>query len=128
MALHVCTGALLQCSFGLLPAVFTATPRPVLTAARPAGTVLDHLPLVHIPSFGLCRCAGNPSVAAATAAALGVLTPMPCLPATPLPWLPGAVTVLLEGQPALDDVCTLACVWGGEIRVLQAGQFTHQIP
>src|SRR5579862_851961 len=70
----------------------------------------------------------NPSVAAATAAALGVLTPMPCIPVTTSPWVPGAPTVILGGNPTLDNTCTLMCMWAGVIQVVSPGEFTVNVP
>jgi uncharacterized Zn-binding protein involved in type VI secretion len=67
-------------------------------------------------------------VAAATAAALGVLTPMPCIPATAAPWVPGAPTVLIAGLPALDNSCKLMCNWAGVIQVVSPGETTVMIP
>jgi len=125
---QVCTGALMKCSFGMAPSVFNATPRPVMTSFKPAGTIMDHAPIVNVPPFGMCTCPANPSVAAATAAAMGVLTPMPCVPVLPAPWVTGAPTVLITNFPALDDVATLMCTWGGVIKFNFAGQSTHQIP
>jgi hypothetical protein len=63
----------------------------------------------------------------ATAAAAGVLTPMPCVPVTPAPWTPGAAMVQLGGMPALHDGCTLQCVWGGVISVVTPGQVVVDI-
>ncbi len=63
-------------------------------------------------------------VAAATAAAMGVLTPMPCIPVTPAPWTPGIPAVLIGGQPALDNSSKLTCVYGGVISIQIPGQFT----
>lgn len=66
---------------------------------------------------------------AATAAALGVFTPMPCVPVTPAPWIPGgAPTVLMGVAPALDAQGTLICAWGGVIKVAQPGQVTTFVP
>jgi hypothetical protein len=76
----------------------------------------------------MCLSPSNPTVAAATAAALGVLTPMPCVPVLPAPWVPGAPTVLITNIPALDNNCKLTCAWGGLISFSTPGQFTHQIP
>ncbi|MGZ5277038.1 MAG: DUF4280 domain-containing protein, partial [Caldimonas sp.] len=90
--------------------------------------IMDNVPMVNIMPFGMCTSPSNPTVAAATAAALGVLTPMPCIPATTAPWAPGAATVLLANMPALDDTSTLMCMWGGVIKVNFAGQATEQIP
>lgn len=128
MPIQLCTGALLTCPFGAAPASFLATPRPVLTCGRPAGVITDHQPLLHILPFGLCSAPANPAVIAATAAALGVPTPAPCVPATATPWLPGAISVLIGGVPALNDTSTLACAWGGVITVAFPGQITHLMP
>jgi hypothetical protein len=128
MPKQVCTGAQLQCTFGTAPSVFNATPRPVITSNMPAGTIMDHVPMMNVMPFAMCTTVTNPAVAAATAAALGVLTPMPCVPVTPAPWVPGAVNVLITNQPALDNTCKLTCTWGGVISVVMPGQFTHDSP
>ena len=128
MPKQVCTGAKLLCPFGSSTSMFNATPRPVLTSNMPAGTIMDHVPLVNIMPFGVCYSLANPTVSAATTAALGVLTPMPCVPATPSPWVPGAINVLISNQPALDNTSKLACLWSGVIMVVTPGQTTHDIP
>ena len=70
----------------------------VLTESKPAANINDHIPMVNILPFGMCQSLANPMVAAATAAALGVLTPMPCIPVTPAPWVPGSPTDLVAGH------------------------------
>ena len=70
----------------------------------------------------------NPVVASATAAKLGVFTPMPCIPATVAPWTPGVPTVLIGGMPAVDNNCTVMCMWAGIIQVVAPGQATVEIP
>ncbi|WP_348756551.1 DUF4280 domain-containing protein [uncultured Aquincola sp.] len=125
---QTCTGGLLKCSFGMAPSTFVATPRPILTSNMAAGNIMDHVPMSNIMPFGMCQSLANPTVASATAAALGVLTPMPCVPNTPTPWAPGVPTVLLDQMPALDQNCKLMCLWGGVIEFTQPGQMTHQIP
>ncbi|MFT3721518.1 DUF4280 domain-containing protein [Pseudorhodoferax sp.] len=126
---HVCNGATLGCSFGLAPGTLAVLPlRRMLTRSQPAATVMDHQPLVNVMPFGACTTPSNPAVAAATAAALGVLTPMPCMPVTPAPWVPGTATVLEGGVPVLNSTSTLQCVWGGTIRVLAPGQMTELVP
>jgi hypothetical protein len=125
---QVVTGALLQCSFGVAPSSFVATPKMIMSSFMDAGNIMDHKPMVNILPFGMCTSPANPQVAAATAAALGVLTPMPCIPNTVAPWIAGAPTVLNKMMPALDDISTLMCMWGGVIKVNFAGQVTHQIP
>ena len=67
-------------------------------------------------------------MAPATAAALGVLTPMPCIPNTPAPWVPGSPTVILEKFPALNETSKLMCVWAGVISITFPGQVTDFIP
>ena len=128
MAMQVCMGALMQCSQGVAPSSLVPTPKTVMTSNMIAANILDHIPIVNIPPFGMCRSPANPMVAAATAAALGVLTPMPCIPATPAPWMPGAPTVLVCGAPALNNTSKLMCMWAGTISINMAGQVTHLIP
>jgi hypothetical protein len=76
----------------------------------------------------MCSSLSNPTVAAATTAALGVLTPMPCVPVTPAPWVPGAPTVLLGNFPTLDNASKLMCTWAGVITFADAGQMTVDVP
>ena len=128
MPMQVCTGAMMNCTFGMAPSTFNATPKMVMTSQMQAGIIMDHVPMMNVPPFGMCNSPSNPQVAAATAAALGVLTPMPCIPVLPAPWVPGAPTVLITNQPALDNTCKLNCAWGGVISFATPGQFTHQIP
>lgn len=129
MPKHVCMGAMLQCTFGVAPSSLMVLPvNKVMTSYVPAANIMDNKPMVNIMPFGMCTSPSNPTVAAATAAALGVLTPMPCVPLTVAPWAPGAATVLLANMPALDDVSKLNCTWGGVISVSMPGQMTEDIP
>jgi hypothetical protein len=126
---QVCMGAMLKCSMGLAPSSLVVLPvNRVMTSNVPAANIMDNKPMVNIMPFGMCPSPANPTVAAATAAALGVLTPMPCVPNTPAPWAPGAPTVLIANQPALDDTSKLMCIWAGVIEVTYAGQAPHQSP
>jgi hypothetical protein len=129
MPQHVCNGATLTCSFGLAPGSLVVLPvERVLTSSQPAATIMDHQPLVNIMPFGMCASPANPQVIAATAAALGVLTPQPCIPMTMAPWVPGAPTVLTGNKPSLDNTCQCMCLWGGMVQVAVPGQFTEIIP
>ena len=83
---------------------------------------MDFTPMVNIMPFGMCNTPSNPTVAAATAAAMGVLTPMPCIPAITTPWMPGNPMVLVQGQPALTRMCRNMCMWGGQISFTTDGQ------
>lgn len=128
MAMQVCMGAMMQCSQGLAPSSLIPTPKTVMTSYVMAANILDNIPFANIPPFGMCTSMANPAVAAATAAALGVLTPMPCTPVTPAPWAPGSPTVLVTGAPALNNSSKLMCAFAGVISINMPGQFTHQIP
>ena len=129
MGMHVCNLATLTCSFGVAPSVLMVLPKnQMVTSYMPAANIMDNVPMVNIMPFGMCTSMANPTVAAATSAALGVLTPMPCVPVTPAPWAPGSSTVILSNMPALNDSSKLACTWAGVISITVPGQFTEQIP
>jgi hypothetical protein len=129
MAMQVCMGANMTCTFGVAPSSLVVLPiNRVMTDQVPDANIMDHIPMVNIMPFGMCSSPSNPTVAAATTAALGVLTPMPCIPATPSPWVPGAPTVLLGNQPTLDDSSKLICTWGGQISFVTPGEFTVEVP
>jgi hypothetical protein len=128
MGIQVAMGANLQCSFGAAPSALVVLPANRVMTGAPAANIMDGKPMVNILPFGVCNCPANPMVAAATAAALGVLTPMPCIPVTAAPWAPGAPTVLVGGMPALQNSSKLMCNWGGVIQVLAPGQTTVMVP
>ena len=129
MPKQVVNGAQLTCTMGAAPSVFVVLPaNKVMCGNVPAANIADHIPLTNIMPFGMCNSPSNPTVAAATTAALGVLTPMPCVPATSAPWAPGAATVTLANQPALDSVSKCLCQWTGVIQVSNPGQPTTDIP
>ena len=119
----------MQCSFGMAPSSLVVLPtNRVMTNMVPDANIMDHIPMTNIMPFGMCQSPSNPTVAAATTAALGVLTPMPCIPMTPAPWVKGAPTVLLGNFPTLDNVSQLMCNWGGVITFTDAGEETVQVP
>ena len=125
MGQQVVNGASLMCTFGAAPSTMMVLPTNMVNANKvPAANIMDNVPLVNIMPFGTCMSLANPTVASATAAALGVLTPMPCIPATAAPWTPGVPTVLISNMPAVDNTCTLMCSYGGVITVSYAGQAT----
>ncbi|EDT41160.1 DUF4280 domain-containing protein [Burkholderia ambifaria] len=129
MSQQVVLGAMLNCTFGAAPATLVVEPvARVMVEGRPAATVMDSKPLLNIPTFAMCSSPANPTVAAATAAAMGVLTPMPCVPAIAAPWVPGAPTVLIGGQPALNNMSKCVCNWGGVISVNFAGSVRTMVP
>jgi hypothetical protein len=123
MAQNVVNGAMIRCSFGTTPSSLTVLPaNRVAIGDQPAANIQDRVPMVNVMPFGMCTTVTNPQVAAATAAALGTLTPQPCIPATNAPWAPGSPAVKSGGQPVLQSNCQLRCQWGGVITVSNAGQ------
>lgn len=128
MSLQTCLGAKMKCSFGLVPNSLMPTPKTVMTSNMMAANIMDHVPITNIPSFGMCLSIANPAVAGATAAALGVFSPMPCVPVTPAPWVTGSLTTQICNSAALNNTSTLNCVWGGVIMFVNPGQTTHLIP
>ncbi len=120
---YVVTGAMMACTFGMAPSSLVVLPvRTILLSNVPRGNIMDFAPMVNIMPFGMCTTPSNPTVAAATAAAMGALTPMPCIPAVTTPWMPGKPTVLIQGQPALTRSCRNMCMWGGQISFITDGQ------
>ncbi|MGH9484714.1 MAG: DUF4280 domain-containing protein [Terriglobales bacterium] len=128
MAIQVCMGATMQCSFGVAPSTLVVLPANKVLTQTPAANIMDNKPMANVPPFGMCSSPSNPTVAAATAAALGVLTPMPCVPATTAPWVPGAPTVMIANMPALDNNSKLMCMWGGVIQIVSPGQTKMMVP
>ena len=129
MAIQVCMGATLQCSFGAAPSTLVVLPQNrTMAGGPPAANIMDHKPMVNVLPFGMCSSMANPTVAAATAAALGVLTPMPCVPVLPAPWVPGSPTALIGGMPALNNTSKLMCAWAGVIQIVNPGQTTVMVP
>ncbi|MEQ9552336.1 DUF4280 domain-containing protein [Coleofasciculus sp. G2-EDA-02] len=126
MPLQTCMGATLQCiPFGVAPSSLIVIPKgpPVSVKGRLAATIMDFAPIANIPPFGMCTSIANPAVASATAAALGVLTPMPCIPVPVGPWKPGAIKTKINNMPALPDFAVCNCSWGGVIKIMNPGQF-----
>ena len=129
MAKQVVMGAMMQCSFGVAPASLVVLPaNRVMVNNQPAANIMDHKPIVNIPTFGMCNAPSNPAVIATTAAALGVPTPAPCVPVTTTPWAAGSPTVLIGNMPALNDTSKCMCTWGGVISITFPGQMTTDIP
>lgn len=119
-----CMGATIKCAFGVAPTPHTPLPIPrVMISKKPAANITAQIPMGNIVPFGMCMSPANPAVIAATAAALGVFTPMPCVPVTVAPWTPGNPTVLVGGMPVQNQTSILMCAWGGVINTIAPGQF-----
>lgn len=121
MAQMVASTAQCQCSFGNIPvALISISALNILVENKPAAVIMDNK-LVNIPSFGMCSSLANPTVASATTAALGVLTPMPCVPMILAPWVPGQPKVLIKNKPALTGTSKCVCSYGGVITITNPG-------
>jgi len=120
----VVNGAQITCSFGVAPAALTVLPAgPILqVGGQLLARVVDFAPMVNVAPFGMCTTPSNPQVASATSAALGVLTPQPCIPVITGPWQPGSSKVSSGGIPALTSTSMCTCAWGGAISIVSAGQ------
>lgn len=128
MPKQVVSGAMMTCTFGVAPASLIVLPKSqVMVNGMPAANIMDFQPITNIPTFGMCTSIANPTVASATSAAMGVLTPMPCIPNTVAPWVPGAPTTMVGNMPALDDASKCTCMWGGMISFSFPGQVTTDV-
>ncbi len=110
---QVVMGAQLQCAFGAAPSTLIVVPQgqPVQMEGKFAATIMDFVPIKNIAPFGMCMSPTNPQFIAATAAALGTPTPVPCMPIT-TPWTPGAPKTLINHFPALTLGSMCMCAWG----------------
>ena len=121
MGKFVTQGAMLQCSFGMSPCTLS-----VIVPLRPTcqgmsmATTMDYT-IANIPTFGMCQSLSNPTVASATSAAMGVLTPMPCVPVISAPWSPGSSQVKVGGIAALTNNSKCMCSYGGNISITNPG-------
>lgn len=129
MGFPVVATAQLQCSFGMAPSVLNVLPaNKVNIENKPAANIMDNKPMTNIMPFGMCQSISNPQVAGATAAAMGVLTPMPCAPVISGPWAPPCSKFMIGNQPAVSNMSKLMCNWGGIIQVTNPGAQKTQIP
>ncbi len=111
MSQKVCAGALLRCSCGAIPTPLIVTPEKRVLTTSPTATIEDNKPINILP-FGICTAGPAPT---------------PCTPVTPLPWVTGSLTVLINNQPALTKNSKLTCIRGGIIEILSPGQLTTEI-
>jgi len=129
MGFLVTGGAMMLCTMGTAPSSMAVLPVKMVNAGpQPAATMMDNVPIMNIPPFAMCMSTANPQVASATSAAFGVLTPMPCTPNVPAPWVPGCPTVMIGNEPALNDSSQAICAFGGTISIVVPGQFQVMVP
>jgi len=117
--------AMCMCAFGAAPATLSVTSQQtVMIGGQLAATFMDN----KFPTFGMCSNPANPQVASATAAAAGVLTPMPCVPNILAPWTPGCPTVMVCNKLLLNNSSKLMCSYGGLIQINMTPAVTVQCP
>jgi len=135
MPQHVCMGAGLTCNMGAAPSKLIVLPKNKMqTSNMFAANIMDNVPIANIPPFGACKSMANPTVAAATAAATAAaqgvftLTPMPCVPVFPAPWVPGTPTYMLGNMPVLNNTSKLMCAYAGVVTITDPGQQKEMTP
>ena len=109
-------GTLLKCSFGNVPTPIMVLPDKKVNSMLPVAVKTDHVPFLNILPFGMCSNPANPMVAAATAAAMGVLTPMPCIPCTVQDWTGFCGKVKIQGKEVINMDSRLQCLYGGSVQ------------
>lgn len=124
MGVLVVKGAVLACSFGSAPGSLKMTSQVTCMAGgNPAATIKDVAANVNITPFGMCSSLANPQVASATAAAMGALTPQPCMPVAMGTWIPVNPGLLAGGVPCLTSDSQMICANGmGVIHIQSPGQ------
>ena len=124
MGIPVVVGATCLCTMGTAPGQVNPTNQmSIRVGGKPVASIADAAPMTNVMPCGMCTSMANPTVAAATAAAMGVLTPQPCIPSPAGVWnCPG--TVRVGGKPVLTNNATLICVYGGTISIQNPGQTT----
>ena len=128
MGLAAAVGTTIKCSFGAAPTPLSVLPVNRVVSPTPVANCMDNKPFLNVLPFGICSSPANPQVIAATAAALGVFTPMPCIPNIVTPWLPASPTVLIGNLPTLNNTSTCMCAWAGVITVMAPGSFRTMVP
>lgn len=112
MGIQVVLGALCVCDVGQNEEPLMVELPFILADGMPAATIVEGVSYINIIPFGECEIL--------TAEAEG---PTDCEPSTAV-WAPGAINILMEGIPALDDLSVLQCAVGGTIMVIEPGQFS----
>lgn len=118
MAAYLTTGCMLTCTMGTVPSPFVSLPQPgrvLHLGALPVGVITDTVPMLNISSFAMCNAPANPTVIAATTAAMGVPTPGACVPVPATPWAPASVNEFCNGVPKAMITSKCQCAYGGTI-------------
>ena len=121
MGIPVVTGGKAMCSMGI--GIFNLSAKGNVTREnKPVMTIKDNAPYLNVaPSGVMCQSLANPTVASATSAAMGVLTPQPCTPVFAGMWVPGTINCRAKNMGIVDSSCSLFCSYGGKISVTLPG-------
>lgn len=125
MAVCVCMGASMMCSFGTVPSTLIVNSQQTALTGTPIATIMDNKPIANIPPFGMCNSVANPATKRPPPV---FFTSAPCVPSITAPWAPGSPTVLVGGKPALNNTSKLICAWGGVIQIVNPGQTQTMVP
>jgi hypothetical protein len=117
MPAPVCNGARMQCSYGAGESELQVSKRGMRHSGddRELATVEDCVPLVNIPPFRSCTAPANPYPANPSGN-------KPCTPRFSSCWSDEIEGIMLFGQKPIEQRATLACDYGGTIRLSDAGQ------
>ncbi|BED92698.1 MAG: DUF4280 domain-containing protein [Candidatus Paraimprobicoccus trichonymphae] len=127
-------GPLVPGPISKIPNLLTILPTcKVMIHGNFAATIMDNKPMVNIKPFQMsCGSPANLSnvnatitaTIAATAAALGVPTPMhvytPCFPNFTAPWIPPKTCTFIAGNSAIDKTSIVICANGGVVKISSA--------
>ena len=118
MPTPVCSGAKMTCSCGQGESdLYVREKGAGSSREKSLATVDDCLPMVNIPAFFACTAAANPQAANPSGQ-------KPCTPRFSAPWSSEVDFVTLHGQELLEQRATLACDYGGTVRLFDAAQQT----
>lgn len=114
----VCSGAKMSCSCGLGESILYVVEKGAGSSRQQSlATIDDCLPMVNIPPFTSCTAAANPQAANPSGQ-------KPCTPRFPSQWSDEIDFVTLHGKALLEQRATLACDYGGTVRLLDTAQQT----
>lgn len=122
MGQPVVTGGKAMCSMGPGGMFNISAMGNVMIENKPILTTKDTVPFMNVSPAGvMCQSMANPMVASATAAAMGVLTPQPCVPNFVGMWLPGTINCKCKFMGLVDSSCSLMCAYAGKLSITFAG-------
>ena len=127
MAYPVVAGGTCICTMGTTPGQINPTNQSnIRIAGKPVASTVDIAPMTNVGSCGMCQSLANPAVASATAAALGTLTPQPCVPVPAGTWICSG-KVRVAGKTVLTNEGSLKCAYAGDITIKDPGQRTVRV-